>query len=89
MGDKTPPFAEAVRPGDLLGLVPEQALPPVAAPLPVLTESEVSESPLPAVLIAPAPNPAPGTSPGNAQSKVTVCFYLSALAMLAASFLLL
>lgn len=93
MGKATPPYMEAVGPGALLGiLTTKDSLPPAQAPLPPLTEDEVTEAPLPPVAkIAPASGPAAGTKspPGNSQPKVTVCFFLSSLAVFVASLLLL
>lgn len=92
LGDKTPSYMVPVPIGGFLQLITD--LPPAEAPLPPLTESEVTESPLPLVSkIAPASSLTDGTSPGakppgNAQAKVTVCFSLSSLAVLAASLLL-
>ncbi|MCI81129.1 glycerophosphoryl diester phosphodiesterase family protein, partial [Trifolium medium] len=66
--------------------------PPAQAPLPPLTKAEVVESPLPSVVkLAPASSPAAGTKspPGNAQPKVSVCLFLSSLAVFVASILLL
>ncbi|KAF7815952.1 glycerophosphodiester phosphodiesterase GDPDL3-like [Senna tora] len=90
LGDKTPPSMQVVRPGELLGLVTKDYLPPAEAPLPVLSDSEVSEPPLPPVSkISPASSPAGASPPKNAQSKVTICFFLSCLAVFVASLLLL
>lgn len=87
-----PSYMSPVEDNDLLTLVTPDYLPPAQAPLPPLTESEVSESPLPAVnKTAPSPGPSSGTKaspPGNAQAKVTICFFLSSLAVFV-SFLLL
>lgn len=84
---------EPVSPGDLLTIITTDSLPPAQAPLPPLTESEVTEAPLPPVVakIAPASSPGAGTKspPGNAQPKVTVCFFFSSLAVFVASLLLL
>ncbi|KAJ1392516.1 PLC-like phosphodiesterase, TIM beta/alpha-barrel domain superfamily [Sesbania bispinosa] len=92
LGNKTPPYMEAVKPGDLFSVIPKEVAPPAEAPLPPLTESEVTEPPLPPVAkIAPASGPTSETrSPqGNAQPKVTVCFFFSSLAVFVVSFLLL
>ncbi|CAK8538880.1 unnamed protein product [Lathyrus sativus] len=92
LGDKTPPYMQPVKAGDLYKTLDNRTLPPAQAPLPPLTKSEVVEAPLPAVAkIAPAASPAAGTKspPKNAQPKVSVCFFLSSLAVFVASFLLL
>lgn len=83
---------KAVEPGSLYALLSNNSLPPALAPLPPLTESEVVEPPLPPVAkLAPAASPATGTKspPGNAQPKVTACFFLSSVLVFVASLLLL
>lgn len=92
LGNNTPTYMEAVQPGGLYGLITKEFLPPAEAPLPPLTEAEVAEPPLPPVKIAPASSPNTGTNalpPGNAQAKVTVCLFLSTLALFIASSLVL
>ncbi|KAI4306168.1 hypothetical protein L6164_029469 [Bauhinia variegata] len=88
-----PPYMDIVQPGALLQLVTAPYLPPAEAPLPVLTDQEISEAPFPPVAqITPVPSPAgttPGSPPGNNQHKFTVSILLSSLAVLVASFLLL
>ncbi|XP_027333115.1 glycerophosphodiester phosphodiesterase GDPDL3-like [Abrus precatorius] len=92
MGNNKPTYMEAVHPGDLYGLITENYLPPAMAPLPPLTESEVAEPPLPPVTkITPASGPNAGNTsapPGNAQPKVTVCLFLSTLAVFLVSLVL-
>lgn len=61
MGKKTPTFMSPARPGDLLQIISKPAQPPALAPMPLLTESDVSEPPLPAARLtnastAPAPS---------------------------------
>ncbi|ESW14361.1 hypothetical protein PHAVU_008G274300 [Phaseolus vulgaris] len=92
LGDKKPTYMDPVQPGGLFGLISPDFLPPAEAPLPPLTESEVAEPALPPVAkIAPASSPTAETKapPGNAQSKVAVCFFFSSLAVFIASLLLL
>ncbi|XP_004491451.1 glycerophosphodiester phosphodiesterase GDPDL4-like [Cicer arietinum] len=93
LGKNTPPYMEAVETGGLYSIISPQSLPPALAPIPPLTKSEVVEPPLPSVVAesAPASSPAAGTKspPGNAQPKVTVCFFLSSMAVFVASLLLL
>ncbi|XP_058742900.1 glycerophosphodiester phosphodiesterase GDPDL1-like [Vicia villosa] len=92
LGVKTPPYMLPVQAGSLYQSLNNQSLPPAQAPFPSLTKSEVVEAPLPAVVkIAPASSPAAGTKspPKNAQPKVSVCFFLSSLAVFVASILLL
>ena len=91
LGDNTPPYMLAAQPGALFQAIVSGA-PPVPAPLPPLTVSEVKEPPLPPVSkIAPAPSPT-STRPGgqgNAQPRVTICFFLSSLAVVVSSLLML
>ncbi|KAI9108536.1 hypothetical protein K1719_020420 [Acacia pycnantha] len=90
----TPPYMQPVKPGDLLQLVTKEYLPPTQAPLPPLTESEISEAPVPPISnsSALAPPPASGartSPPGSSQKKVNVCFFLSTFAVLVSLLLLL
>ncbi|KAK4278375.1 hypothetical protein QN277_016230 [Acacia crassicarpa] len=88
----TPPYMQPVKPGDLLQLVTKDYLPPAEAPLPPLTESEVSEAPVPPISNSSAPAPSSGSStspPGSSQEKVNVCFFLSTFAVLVSLLLLL
>ena len=92
LGSNTPPYMQPVDAGGLFGVISKMSLPPAIAPLPPLTKDEVVEAPLPPVAkIAPATSPAAGTKspPGNAQPKVSACFFLSSLAVFVASILLL
>lgn len=92
LGNNTPPYMQPVEAGSLFGVISNTLLPPAVAPLPPLTKDEVVEPPLPPVAkIAPAASPASGTKspPGNAQPKVSACFFLSSLAVFVASILLL
>ncbi|KAE9614757.1 putative glycerophosphodiester phosphodiesterase [Lupinus albus] len=94
LGKNTPPYMLAVQTGGLFGLISKGYLPPAAAPLPPLSDSEVIEAPLPPVskgvqASSPAPETNPGTQPkGNAQPKVIACFFLSSLAVLVTSLIL-
>ncbi|KAJ7960857.1 Glycerophosphodiester phosphodiesterase [Quillaja saponaria] len=95
LGNNTPAYMTPVQPGGLIQLITPQLLPPAASPLPVLTDSDVSEPPLPPVSdVVPTSSPGAGftpaaQSPRNAQPKIAVCFYLSSLAVLLASLILL
>jgi hypothetical protein len=92
LGNNTPPYMQPVKPGSLFSVISKPLLPPAMAPLPPLTKDEVVEPPLPPVAeIAPAASPAAGTKspPGNAQPKVSACFFLSSLAVFVASIFLL
>jgi hypothetical protein len=46
MGNSTPYYMQSVQPGGLLQLMSSLALPPALSPLPVLSDSDVAESPL-------------------------------------------
>ncbi|KAK4275377.1 hypothetical protein QN277_018469 [Acacia crassicarpa] len=91
LGDKTPPYMAAARPGALYELITDDELPPAEAPLPILTESEVSEPALPPVSKSP-PSSSPPTKaisgaspPANALSnKVTISIFFSSLAFFVA-----
>ncbi|XP_061360949.1 glycerophosphodiester phosphodiesterase GDPDL3-like [Gastrolobium bilobum] len=93
LGEDTPPYMKLPPIGGLLPIIPKNQVPPAEAPAPPLTESEVIEPPLPPVSkTASSSSPVAGTvpetqPPGNAQAKVTVCFFLSILAVLVASLL--
>lgn len=58
MGKKTPNFMGPAPPGDLLQIISKPAQPPALAPSPLLTESDVSEPPLPAARLNNATTPA-------------------------------
>ena len=89
LGDKMPPYMLSVPPGGLLQAITKAYLPPAGAPLPPLEAAEVVEPPLPSVPpAAPSSIPTAAQPPKNAQAKVTVSFFLSALAVLVASLLL-
>lgn len=58
MGDKTPYYMLPPQRGGLLGVIMDKAaLPPAMAPMPVLTDSDVAEPPLPPVSNTTAPAP--------------------------------
>lgn len=58
MGDKTPDYMLPPQRGGLLGVIMDKAaLPPAMAPMPVLTDSDVAEPPLPPVSNTTAPAP--------------------------------
>lgn len=89
--DNTPSYMRPVKVGVLLQNVAIPDWPPALAPIPPLTESEVTEPPLPPVSkISPSSNLIAGTEPAtqpsrNAQAKLTVCIFLSTLTVLVAS----
>ncbi|KAH1054182.1 hypothetical protein GLYMA_08G324500v4 [Glycine max] len=93
LGDSKPPYMEPVRVGSLLLAMDKYSLPPALAPAPPLTEAKVTEPPLPPLSKTAPSSPIAGTGQGaqppqNAQSKVTVCVFLSTLIVLVASLLL-
>ncbi|KAG9443602.1 hypothetical protein H6P81_014942 [Aristolochia fimbriata] len=65
---ETPSFMDPVQPGALLQLVTAQYLPPAAAPLPVLEDSDVAEPPLPPVSKNPQPSGGTARSPTSPPS---------------------
>lgn len=82
-----------VQPGGLLPLITPDYLPPAEAPNPILTEADVTEPPLPPVTPVPSTSPsngsaAPATQP-NGQPKVATGIFLSTMAMLLITLLLL
>lgn len=93
LGDRKPPYMKPVQLPGLLSKIDNFSLPPALAPVPPLTEAEVTEPPLPPLSkIAPS-SPIAGTGPvaqppRNAQTKVAVCFFMSTLSLLVASLLL-
>ncbi|KAJ9672279.1 hypothetical protein PVL29_025764 [Vitis rotundifolia] len=90
-----PSYMSPVEPGSLMQVITRDDLPPAQAPYPVLTESDVAESPL--AEVAPA-TPASSTNGGtaataptspNGQPKIATCIVLSNLAVLLVTILLL
>jgi len=47
MGNSTPVFMDPARAGDLMLTIVKSARPPALAPMPLLTDSDVAEPPLP------------------------------------------
>ncbi|KAM5586930.1 glycerophosphodiester phosphodiesterase GDPDL3-like [Rosa sericea] len=87
-----PSYMKPVPPGALLTVVSPLQLPPAEAPNPVLTESDVIEPPLPSALAPGITNGStvvPPQPPPNGQPKIAACFFLSNLALLVATLLLL
>ncbi|CAK9149087.1 unnamed protein product [Ilex paraguariensis] len=95
LGNSTPPYMAPTDPGFIMQLIPTPFLPPAEAPNPILTEADVVEPPLPPVGVkAPPPStggrtPAILPPPPNGQPKVVAKTFLSTLAFLLATFLLL
>ncbi|KAL3508421.1 hypothetical protein ACH5RR_027822 [Cinchona calisaya] len=92
LGYKTvPPYMSPVPPGGLLSVMAPSFLPPAEAPYPVLTETNVTEPPLPPV-VERQPNTgtgngstAPGPNPPNGQSKIVAKTFLISLAIMFAT----
>ncbi|KAM3744095.1 hypothetical protein ACB098_06G026200 [Castanea mollissima] len=87
-GKNPPSYMAPVQAGSLMQFITLGYLPPAEAPYPVLTVSDVDESPLPPVSATP-PSSSPGgsnttiaPSPRSGQSKIASCFFLPYLAML-------
>lgn len=85
-----------VQPGGLLPLITSDYLPPAEAPNPILTEAAVTEPPLPPVTPVPSTSPSDGSdgsaapaTPPNGQPKVATGIFLSTMAMLLITLLLL
>ncbi|CAH8377737.1 unnamed protein product [Eruca vesicaria subsp. sativa] len=82
-----PPYMSPVQPGGLLPLL--NAKPPAEAPIPALTDDDVTEPPLPPVGEKPPTSAAPGTSSTNeqaprpsGQTRLTLSLRLSVFASL-------
>ncbi|GAB2230017.1 hypothetical protein Droror1_Dr00014273 [Drosera rotundifolia] len=90
---KNPPvFAGVVPPGGWLSFLNPALTPPVGAPAPILTVSDVSEpalSPVTEILEAPAPSNPTASSPKKASSSHPLTNSLSWLTMVAAGLFLL
>ncbi|KAL5987994.1 hypothetical protein ACLOJK_035757 [Asimina triloba] len=93
--DQMPIYMAPVQPGGLLSLMITAYLPPTQAPLPILTDSDVEEPPLPSVSVqTPSPpggniSRGPSASPSpSGQPRTSACAILSTLGMLLASVLL-
>ncbi|KAJ8766563.1 hypothetical protein K2173_023810 [Erythroxylum novogranatense] len=91
LGNNTPNFMAPVQPGSLFQLMQPSAMPPVEPPNPVLTVSDVAESPLPDG-VARTPPAGGTTSPAptsNGPPRIAACIFLLNLAMLISALLLL
>ncbi|KAL8162537.1 hypothetical protein V2J09_014026 [Rumex salicifolius] len=69
MGKNTPGYMLPVQPGSLLQLMNPLSMPPAQSPAPVLSDSDVAEPPLPAVV--PVAAPAPSATETASQNKTT------------------
>ncbi|KAL7103385.1 hypothetical protein ACP275_08G175900 [Erythranthe tilingii] len=90
-----PLYMTPVQPGGLLTLMTSQFLPPAEAPSPVLTEDDVAEPPLPAVIVRPnTTETGPGTTapspiPANGGPRTLVAStILCGIAILLTTFVL-
>ncbi|XP_058081531.1 glycerophosphodiester phosphodiesterase GDPDL4-like isoform X2 [Magnolia sinica] len=94
MGNNAPTYMSIIPPGGLLTAMTRQSLPPTQAPLPVLTDSDINEPPLPSIS-RKVPTSGGGSStlsptsspPPSGQSRPCACVIMS-MAMLLASLLL-
>lgn len=90
---ETPSYMSPLEPGSLIQAISPLYLPPAEAPNPVLTDSDVTEPPLPSVETALVPGPAGGSTvaspPPNRQAKIAASFIFSTLALLVATLFLL
>ncbi|GER54924.1 SHV3-like 1 [Striga asiatica] len=88
-GTNPPMYTQPVPPGGLIGLMSNQSLPPAEAPLPVLTD--VTEPPLPSVVLRPPPGsppPAQGPARPNGQPKTLVASTSTLILLLLVAFVL-
>ncbi|KAJ3679737.1 hypothetical protein LUZ60_017748 [Juncus effusus] len=79
LGNNTPSYMMPAQPGGLLKLISTPAQPPALAPLPVLTDSDVAESPLLTTTNQNAPPPSlasPRLSSGASVSVLIVALYV-------------
>ncbi|KAJ9672286.1 hypothetical protein PVL29_025768 [Vitis rotundifolia] len=84
-----PSYMRPVEPGGLMQILTRDDLPPALAPYPVLTESDVAESPLPEVTASSTNGETTATTSPNGQPKIATCIVLSNLAVLLVTILLL
>ncbi|XP_020110941.1 glycerophosphodiester phosphodiesterase GDPDL4-like [Ananas comosus] len=80
MGNNTPNYMGPVQPGGLFQLIAAPAQPPALPPMPILTDSDVVEPPLPNATLARAPS----SQPAGAVRAATSIFMLIAAAICAA-----
>ncbi|KAL7217853.1 hypothetical protein ACSBR2_011143 [Camellia fascicularis] len=91
LGNNTPCYMSPVQAGGLLQLMAAPDLPPAQAPNPILTESDVVEPPLPAVVVKSPTSDignvtiSPTTTPSNGLPKVVSFIFLSCPASLLAT----
>ncbi|KAL7217858.1 hypothetical protein ACSBR2_011147 [Camellia fascicularis] len=91
LGNNTPYYMSPVQAGGLLQLMAAPDLPPAQAPNPILTESDVVEPPLPAVVVKSPTSDignvtiSPTTTPSNGLPKVVSFIFLSYPASLLAT----
>ncbi|THG01479.1 hypothetical protein TEA_010309 [Camellia sinensis var. sinensis] len=91
LGNNTPYYMSPVQAGGLLQLMAAPDLPPAQSPNPILTESDVVEPPLPAVVVKSPTSDignvtiSPTTTPSNGLPKVVSFIFLSYPASLLAT----
>ncbi|RCV07062.1 hypothetical protein SETIT_1G213900v2 [Setaria italica] len=84
MGKNAPDFMRPAQPGGLISVMDQRAQPPAAAPMPLLTDSDVAEPPLP-----PVSNTTTASSPSHAALRMkTDVSILVTLLVLCASLLI-
>ncbi|KAJ1701184.1 hypothetical protein LUZ63_000963 [Rhynchospora breviuscula] len=86
MGNSTPSYMMPVQPGGLLQAISPTAQPPAAQPLPVLSESDVAEPPLPAGTTSGAQN---GPASSHASPQLPAAVLISVLLAILSNVLLL
>ncbi|KAL6543117.1 hypothetical protein OROHE_010637 [Orobanche hederae] len=84
--DTTPLYMSSGQPGGLITLMAPKSYPPAEAPIPILTDSNVTEPPLPPVVERPPPGntpTAPGpTTPPSGHPKLVASTMLGGIATL-------
>ena len=84
MGKNAPDFMRPAQPGGILSVMDPGAQPPAAAPMPLLTDSDVAEPPLP-----PVSNATTASTPSHAALRMkTDASILITLLVLCASLLI-
>ncbi|KAK9072251.1 hypothetical protein SSX86_008684 [Deinandra increscens subsp. villosa] len=81
--DQIPPYMEAVHPGELVGLMTPESMPPAEAPNPILTDADVADAPIPPATKKPPPPAGNSTSPSSQPPRVTVRILQSSLTIVA------
>ncbi|KAF3324410.1 Glycerophosphodiester [Carex littledalei] len=80
MGNSTPYFMQPVQPGSLLQVISEPAQPPALSPLPILSDSDVAEPPLPDTTKQVTPNAeAPSKASPQLRTAVSISMLIAVL----------